>query len=179
MQTVFEILKYVLPSIVVLLAATLIVRRFMVTDLKRKQLDILRDNQHLTIPLRLQAYERLVIFLERIHPRNLIARIYQSGMTVSDLRSAAVFTINAEFEHNISQQIYVTAGVWETVRGVKEQQLNMINTIAQQLNPEAPAKDLHQRIVDYLLTAEEMPIDGAMQMINNEAKAVLSYGAGV
>ena len=179
MQDILEILKYILPAIVVLLASTLIVRRFMQTDLKRKQLDILRDNQHSTVPLRLQAYERLVLFVERIHPRNLIPRVYQSGMTVAELQGAVLFTINSEFEHNLSQQIYVTSGVWETVRGVKEQQLNMINSIAQQLNPDAPARDLHQRIVDYLLTVEEMPIDGALQMINNEAKAVLSYGAGV
>ena len=173
-----EILKYIIPSIIVLIASATIVRRFLLSDLKEKQLALLRDNQDTTVRLRLQAYERLVLFIERIHPRNLVPRVYQSGMTVSDLQSVLIFNIKAEFEHNLSQQIYITKRVWDTVRGVKEQEMNMINAICQQLSPDAPAQELHKRIVDYVLTIEgELPTDIALQMINEEAKSVLSYGS--
>lgn len=175
---IFELLKYTLPAIVVLVATSLIVKRFLVTDLKEKQLAMLRDNQETTVRLRLQAYERLVLFIERIHPRQLVPRVYQAGMTVADLHAVLVYNIRTEFEHNLSQQIYVSVRVWDTVRNVKEQELTMINTINQQLNPEDPAKELHKRIVDYILSVEsQLPTDAALQMINEEAKSVLKFGA--
>lgn len=177
MQTVLEILKYTIPALVVLIACTILVRRFLNTDVKLRQIAMLQDNQETTVRLRLQAYERLVLFVERIHPRQLIPRVYQSGMTVAELQSVLAYNIRAEFEHNLSQQIYVSKRVWDTVRGVKEQELNMINNIAQQLNPEDTAKELHKRIVDYVLTVEALPTEIALEVINEEAKAVLSYGS--
>jgi hypothetical protein len=139
---------------------------------------LLKDNQEITVRMRLQAYERLVLFIERIHFRQLVPRIYQSGMGVSDLQQALVFNIKAEFEHNLSQQIYVSRPVWDTVKTVKEQSIHIIGSIAQQLPPDAPAKELHVRIIDYMLTTEgNLPSDVALNMINDEAKRVLSYGA--
>lgn len=174
MQTVLEILKYTVPAIVVLIATSLIVKRFLTTELKGKHIEMMRENQHTTVRLRLQAYERLVLFVERINPRQLVPRVYQPGMTVADLQAVLVFTIRSEFEHNLSQQIYTGTQVWDTVRQVKEQELNMINSIAQQLNPEDSAKELHKRIVDYVLTLEgELPTDLALQLINDEAKKIL------
>src|SRR5690606_28116163 len=105
---IFEILKYTIPAVVVLIACTLIVRRFLLTDLKEKQLAMLRENQGPTVRLRLQAYERLALFLERVHPRQLAPRVYQSGMTVGELQATLIFNIRTEFEHNLSQQIYVS-----------------------------------------------------------------------
>lgn len=176
--TILEILKYTIPALIVLLASYLVVNKFLVTNYKQKQLGLLKDNQETTVRLRLQAYERLVLFIERINPRSLVPRVYVSEMTVADLRQALIFNIKTEFEHNMSQQIYVSKRVWDTVRGLKEQEMNMINSIAQQLAAEAPAKELHMRIIDYVLTMPgELPSDIALQIINEEAKMILSYGA--
>lgn len=178
MQSLLEILKYTIPAVVVLIACSLIVRRFLITDLKEKQIAMLRENQGPAVRLRLQAYERLALFLERVHPRQLAPRVYQTGMTVGELQATLIFNIRTEFEHNLSQQIYVSKAVWDTVRGVKEQEMNMINSIASQLQPEDPAKELHKRMVDYVMSVEgDLPIDVALQMINDEAKTVLSYGS--
>lgn len=178
MLTLLEILKYTIPALIVLISSYLIVQKFLVSQIKRKQLALLQDNQQITVRLRLQAYERLVLFIERINPRQLVPRIYMSGMSVADLQQALVFNIKAEFEHNLSQQIYVSSNVWNTVRGVMEQEINMIGTLAQQLKPDAPAKDLHMRIIDAVLSEPGvMPTEVALQIMNEEAKMVLSYGA--
>lgn len=173
-----ELAKYTVPAIVVLIATYLLVQRFLDTELRRKQLSLLQDTQHVTIPLRLQAYERLAIFIERIHFRNLVNRVYETGMTVADLRYALNFTINTEFEHNISQQIYVTREVWRSVQHVREQEISMVHTLAQQLSAEAPGPELQVKLIDYLMSSEEgLPGEIALQMINEEARKVLSYGA--
>ncbi|RYE24017.1 MAG: hypothetical protein EOP51_08725 [Sphingobacteriales bacterium] len=177
MIAILEILKYTIPAIVVLIAAYLIVEKFLVTDLKRKQLALLHENQDITTRLRLQAYERLVLYIERIHPRQLVPRVYASNMNVAVLQSMLISTIRSEFEHNLSQQIYVSKQVWDTVKGVMEQEMGMINQLAGQLNPEAPAKELQMRIMDFVLTSEiALPTEVALDIINNEAKYMLFYG---
>ncbi len=178
METTLEILKYTIPAIVVLIACTIIVRRFVLSDVQRTQLELMKDTQDTTIRLRLQAYERLALFVERLDPRQLLTRVYQSGISVGEFHQLLLITIRTEFEHNLAQQIYVSKDVWNAVRGIKEQQMNMINNMAQQLPQEASAKELHKKIVDYLLTVDgELPTEMALRIINEEAKVVLSYGA--
>ena len=173
-----EILKYTIPSLVVLISCYLIVKKFLVSEMQRKQLAIFKDSQDVTLRLRLQAYERLVLFIERISPRQLIPRVYDPSMTVRDLQQAMVLSIGAEFEHNVSQQIYVSSNVWETVRNVKEQEQNMINRLAQTLPPDAHARDFHARILEVMEQAEgDLPTDMALQIINNEVRKVMSFGS--
>lgn len=175
--TILEIAKYTIPAIVVLIAAYIIVQKFLVTEVKRKQLAIFKDGLDTTLRLRLQAYERLTLFIERIHPRQLIPRVYQPGMNVGELQFALVQTIRTEFEHNLSQQIYVSREVWKTVVGAHEQELAMVNNIAAQMDKSASAKEMHQKIIDYVMTSEDAPGEIALEMLNNEAKYVLAQQA--
>ena len=176
--SIFEILKYTVPALVVLGSSYLIVKKFLVTETQRKHLAVFQDAQDITLRLRLQAYERLVLFIERINPRELIPRLYDSSMTVRDLQLAVIITIRSEFEHNLAQQIYVSKNVWDTVRSVKEQEMNMMNNIAATLNPEGSAKELHVKIMNYILTVEgELPTDIALHIINEEVRRVMSVTA--
>ncbi len=150
LTTLLEILKYTLPSAIMLGITYMIVQKFLVSELQRKQLALLRESQNVTIPLRLQAYERLTLFTERIQTRQIMPRVYVTGMTIGELRQALVITINAEWEHNLTQQIYVSRQVWETVKHMKEQELALIHGLAAQMPADAPAKDLQVRLADYL-----------------------------
>ena len=175
MQTFLELLKYTIPAIVVLIATSIIVNKFLINDTKKKQLAIFQEGLQTTLRLRLQAYERLALFIERIHPREIIVRLYQTGMTVQELRTALVISISKEYEHNLSQQIYVSAQVWRTIHSVREQELAMINQMASTLKPEASAKELHKMIIDFIMTTDtDLPAEIALEIINNEAKLVLS-----
>ena len=176
--TLLEILKYTLPAAVMLGITYLIVQKFLVTELQRKQIALLHESQNITIPLRLQAYERLALFAERIQTRQIMPRAYETGMTVGDLRQSLVLTINAEWEHNLTQQIYVSRQIWETVKHMKEQELALIHGLAQQLDASAPAKELQVRLADYLSDQEgDSPGAIALAIISEEAKRVLSFGA--
>ena len=176
--TLLDILKYILPSLVVLIAATAIVRRFLNAENQKRQIAIFGEAQDVTLRLRLQAYERLVMFLERMSPRQLIPRVYDPSMTVRDLQTAMTQTIRSEFEHNLSQQIYVSRNAWETVKSVQEQELAMINKVSATLNPDAAAKELHIRILEILAHANtELPSEMALQILNAEVRTVLQYGS--
>jgi hypothetical protein len=176
LQTILEILKYIIPAIIVLIATSTIVRKFLVNETERKRLSIFQQGMDTTLRLRLQAYERLALYMERIHPRVLIPRVYETGMTVRDLQTVLIQSIKTEYEHNLSQQIYVSAQVWKTVQSVKEQEMAMINQVASLLNPESSAKELHQRMIDFIVSNEnDLPVEVALDVINNEAKLVLSH----
>jgi hypothetical protein len=177
-QSLLEILKYTIPALIVLASSYLIVQKFLISETQRKQMAIFKDSQEITLRLRLQAYERLALFVERVSPRQLIVRLYDPSLTVSELQYAMIVNIRAEFEHNLSQQIYVSKNVWETVKNVKEQELNMISQVAKTLKPNAPAKELHELILDMVVKAEEeLPADVALHIINDEVKKVMTYGS--
>lgn len=126
------------------------------------------------LPLQLQAYERIVLFVERITPQNLITRVYQQGLTVSDMQIGLIQTIKAEFEHNISQQIYVSAEAWEAVKTVKEQVTSIVIQVASKLPADAPGMTLNKGILEIFLQAGESPADIAARIINAEAKKLMN-----
>lgn len=178
MNSLLELIKYTIPALIVLAASYLIVQKFLVSQTQRKQLALFKDSQDITLRMRLQAYERLVLFIERISPRQLLPRVYDSSMTVAELQVVISMTIKGEFEHNMSQQIYVSQNVWETVKNVKEQELNMALRIAQTLPPDASAKEMHTRILEYVLSVDgQLPSDVALHVINDEARKVMSLGS--
>lgn len=177
-ETLLEILKFTIPSVVVLVGTSFIVNKFLISQIQRKQLAIFQDAQDTTLRFRLQAYERLVLFLERISPRQLIPRVYDSEMTVLDLQQMMTYTITTEFEHNLSQQIYISKNGWETVKSIKEQEINMINNIGRTLDPDAPAKELHARIMEYLLRTEgQTPTEVGLIILNDEVRKIMSFGS--
>jgi len=177
MNTALDLLYFTIPTLISLVIVYLIVSKFNNKETAAKRLELLQSNHDTAFRMRLQAYERLAMLVERTHPRQLIPRVYTSGMTVQELQQALVITINAEFEHNLSQQIYVTAGTWQLIRIFKEQEINMIKHIASTLNPAESASVLHQQIVNYLITTEsETPAETAMQSIQAEAKSLLTQG---
>ena len=164
--TILDVVKYTIPALVVMATSYMIVKKFLVSQMQRKQVALFKDTQDITLRLRLQAYERMVLFMERISPRQLVSRVYDPSMTVRDLQVAMTITIKTEFEHNLSQQIYVSRNVWETVKGVKEQEINMANQLAKTMNPDAPAKELYTRIMEVILKSdEELPTDVALKII--------------
>src|SRR2546423_2199348 len=80
-----------------------------------------------TLPLKLQAYERLVLLADRIALPNLISRVNDTGMSAKEMQVILTQTIRQEFEHNITQQIYVSPEAWEAIRSLKEQNILIIN----------------------------------------------------
>jgi sorbitol-specific phosphotransferase system component IIC len=174
LQQILEILKYILPAIIVLIATVVIVNNFLIKETERKRLSIFQQTSDKSMQLRLQAYERLTIFIERMHPMNMIGRLYQKEATAQDLQLAMVQSIRAEFEHNVSQQIYVSHQLWQTINSVKEQEITMLNRIGSTIALGAPASDFVKAISEGVIQQQEdMPTSIALEYLNKEAKILL------
>lgn len=122
------------------------------------------------LPLQLQAYERLVLLVERINLQNLISRVFQQGLTATDMQIGLIQTVKAEFDHNVAQQIYVSPVAWEAVKTLKEQTITIINQVASQLPENATAMDLNKQILEIFMQAESSPSELTSQILNAEAK---------
>lgn len=132
-----------------------------------------RQQQDVVLPLQLQAYERLVLFVERISPQSLISRVNQPGFSVLDMQIGMVSSIKSEFDHNVSQQIYVAPEAWEAVKTVKEQTISIINQIALKLPPDAPSIELNKQILELFMHQKESPSDIATDIINAAARQLM------
>lgn len=127
-----------------------------------------------TKPLKLQAYERLVILCERISLPNLIGRVNQPHLGAREMQYMLLENIKQEFEYNASQQIYVSQPAWEAVRNLRDQSLLVINTIAKTLPPDAKANDLNKGILEMIMNQDNAALHTlTLTTLNEEAKKIM------
>jgi hypothetical protein len=123
-----------------------------------------------TLPLQLQAYERLTLLVDRIALPHVISRTNQQGLSLKDMQFLLVNTIRQEYEHNVTQQIYVSNEAWEAVRNLTEQNIHIVNQVASFLPPDATGVDLNKHLL-------EMIINNPKVSLHNVVAEVLSYEA--
>jgi len=168
MEIWLELLKYTLPALVVFLTAFVILRGFLRQEEIRIEKQTSDRNRKTVLPIRLQAYERLALLLERISPEAIIMRISKPGMTAKQLHSELLISIRAEFDHNISQQVYISNEAWELIISARGKVINLINTAADQVKDEATALTLSQKIFEKAMELKAQPITEAMQYLKKE-----------
>src|SRR5690554_6201364 len=121
---------YLLPAIVVGIVAYYFFKGHTSNEEGRRRYILQKEAQKNILPLRLQAYERLTIFLERIAPNQLLIRVAPYSDDVEKYEKLLIQNIEQEFEHNISQQIYVTSDCWNMVNAAKNATIQIIRQAA-------------------------------------------------
>lgn len=165
-----QMLMYLVPSVIVFLTAYLILKSFMDKEYKSKLADIRMNNQNTITPIRLQACERIVLFCERIAINSLVMRVHRNGMSARLLHTELLSTIRNEYEHNISQQIYVSKAVWDAVKNAKEETIKAINISASKVADDATGLDLCTVILDLSTKVEKLPTDYAIEVVKAEIR---------
>lgn len=169
MDAFIDLLKIILPALAVFLAVWFIVRGFLNNEQKRRELELKRTNQASVTPLRLQAYERIVIFLERINPNSLVVRINKQNYSAHQFHLELVKAIKSEYEHNLSQQIYMSYAAWELVKNSKEEIIKLINMSATKIPHDSPGSDLAMMILNITSNlGKKLPCDVAIEFIKKE-----------
>jgi hypothetical protein len=124
--------------------------------------------------LQLQAYERLILLTDRIALPNLIQRANQPGLSSREMQSLLTLSIRQEFEHNITQQIYVSAEAWDAVRNYKEQNLLIVNQVGSYLPEGATGNDLNRQLLDLLVQNPKASLQNVVaEALSFEAKKLL------
>lgn len=139
-----------------------------------KKAQVSKPAETTTLPLKLQAYERLVLLAERIALPNLVTRIPAGDLTVRQYQSVLVEQVKAEYDHNLSQQIYVSPTAWQAVSNLREQNIFIINSIAQALPGDLKGTELARKIAELLNVDPKASMHSmVLEAINHEAKKLL------
>jgi hypothetical protein len=127
-----------------------------------------------TRQLQLQAYERLVILTERVALPNIVSRANQPGLTAREMQLLMLESIKQEFEYNSSQQIYVSPVAWQALNNLKEQNMLIINQIAQTLPADARGYDLGKRIMEVIIAQDKKALHNiVLEALNYEARKLM------
>ncbi len=137
---------------------------------KRRSYFLKKETQKSALPVRLQAYERLSLFLERITPDRLLVRIHSQGMNAQQYQSLITEAIREEFEHNVSQQIYVSEEAWKLLVDAKSATVGIINNIARDFKPDDDAMLLRKSILNKTMQMEPFPTKRALRYLKAEVK---------
>jgi hypothetical protein len=170
MDNVFSQLGFVLPAVLVLLIAVYMLKKVLNHDHSRRVFEYKKSISKEVISLRMQAYERLALFLERMKPVNLIPRIQQANMKSMSLHAALLQTIRSEYDHNMSQQVYVSDEAWSLINDAKNQLLGVINEKVTSVSPHSDATDLGKLIIQGALEENKWMIDEALSLLKKELR---------
>ena len=166
---IIESIAYILPAIVTGLVAYFMFNGFIKQQDSEKKMTLLADRKKESLPIRLQAYERLMLFCERINPIKLLVRVKPVSENTNDYLQLLIANIEQEFEHNLVQQIYISNDSWTAILATKNAIINKLKQVAENSKN---ANELRENvIIEYSNTLP--PTDTAISFIKNEVKKLL------
>jgi hypothetical protein len=148
MEMVYDLLKITIPAALVVYVSYLITRSFHNKQLDELAITLKQKNQETVTPIRLQAYERIILLLERISPSNLIPRLSNAEFNAEEFQQILIHEIRNEFNHNLSQQVYMSDSAWTYVSTAVEQVISLVNSCANALESEAKGSELARAILE-------------------------------
>lgn len=168
MDALIEFIKILVPASIVLYGAYLLVRMFIQKEVDMRKLEVRSRSIELVLPNRLQAYERMALFLERISPQNLLVRLSTTGMTSKEFHQLLLSEIRNEYNHNVAQQVYMSENMWNLIKNAKEDLILNINDAAGEMKLESTSLDLSRKIFEKAINKQVDPIAHALTELKKE-----------
>ena len=163
-----DILKLTVAGILVFMVAWFFVRNHLDKIAQNSLLQLKQTNLKETLPLRLQAYERVILFLERINPTNMLIRLHNTNMTATEMQQVILTEIRAEFQHNMTQQLYISNHSWTIIKKMMEDTIGMVNNTVNALPDDASALSLSKTILSHLDQLKDNPYEMALAIIKRD-----------
>ena len=172
-STILDILKYILPSLVVFATAYYLLKQYLNHQTALKSLELKSKDDNTLTAVKLQAYERLTLFLERIMPYNLYLRLNNSDLNAKSLQNAMLIALQQEYEHNLTQQVYISNNLWKIIKLAKDQTVDIISQCGDHVyNTDGPDA-LMSKINKVMNELKMNPIEQAKAAIKKEMELVI------
>ena len=167
-----DFLKLLVPAGLVLYGMYLTVKLLLEREAEKQRVDLKNRYANEVTPLRLQAYERMALFLERISPNNLLLRLSGQASAALEFQQLLLRDIREEYNHNVSQQIYMSQTVWEAIQNAMNEVVVLINEAAGEIAPDASALDLSKRIFDKIIQKDVQPTAAGLKAVKDEVQSI-------
>lgn len=163
------ILGLTIPSLIVLLAVFLMFRLYFRHQMQIKILSLKQEKSQVTLPLRLQAFERLTLLCERIDLPELVLRLKTQGANAGALRSALLLAVQQEYEHNLTQQLYISPELWNILIKAKSKTMDLISIASDGIDPKSAADEYADKLITMAYDEEMLPSHIAKRAIKTES----------
>lgn len=172
-STMIEVFKYTIPALIVLLAAWIVMHKLFKNEEQKRLWELKRLSQKEISPVRMRAYERLTLLLERTTPEHMLIDLEINNMSILQVQQRLMQIVRQEYDHNTSQQIYVSDETWRAICEAKEQTIAFLNSIAAQMPTNSKALDYAKVLITAYNTNGETANEKALQMLKDEARKLL------
>jgi hypothetical protein len=169
MEFFLDILKLTIPGVIVGATAYMLLKDLLDERQRIDQAILRNDSNKITLPLRLSAYERLMLLCDRADIVNTMLRVRMPNMKVRELRGVLLMAINQEFEHNVSQQLYVSDTLWQIIRMAKNNTLSLVTMTGNDLDPDAPSEIYVNALLQAVEEQSITPLQTAILAVRMEA----------
>ena len=168
-----ELVKFTLAGIGTVYVAFYLIKPYLERSEKLQLMELKKSTTALTLPLRFQAYERLIVFVERVNPANMLVRLHGTQYSAHELHSLVVSEIREEFQHNVSQQIYVSERAWNVIKRVKDDTMSVITNAIKAMPENATGLELSKTVLAHMASLQDNPYDIATSMIRKDMEELM------
>ncbi|HTI59201.1 hypothetical protein [Mucilaginibacter sp.] len=168
-----DIVKFTLAGIGTVYIAFYLLKPYLDRSEKLQLMELKKSTTALTLPLRFQAYERMILFVERVNPANMLIRLHGTQYSAHELHSLVVSEIREEFQHNVTQQIYVSERSWNVIKRVKDDTMSVVTNAIKALPENATGLDLSKTVLAHMASLQDNPYDIATAMIRKDMEELM------
>lgn len=168
MELLAQIIIALLPAVAVVVVVYIMLKKSGEKEIANLSLQLKKERQKFFLEPRVEAYQRVVLLMERINPHNLVMRLHNPKASAVAFQTELLQNIRNEYDHNVAQQIFISPQAWEMVKKSKEETIKIINIAAKQMEEKASATDLSGKIFELISELEELPTDITIQQLKKE-----------
>lgn len=163
-----QLLIVSIPLLIFSITVIAIIFWMLKNERQRRHTELMAQNKAIVLPNRLQAYERMALYLERISPESMVIREQNNAVNSLVFHSILLKTIRSEFEHNVAMQIYVSPQTWRLVQTAKDEVIKLVNMSAKDTNPELPSIQMGRTILENAPSECNFHIKRALEAIQKD-----------
>lgn len=168
MEQLFQIALIVLPAGGVFFTAYYFMNRQSEKETQQLHIELRKERQKYFLPNRVEAYQRAILFLERIHPNSLVMRLHNPGLPAKAMQGDLLKAIREEYDHNVAQQLFVSPQGWQALKNSKEETIKLINIAGKMMGPTATATELSAKIFELVAEIGQLPSEITVELLKKE-----------
>jgi hypothetical protein len=130
--------------------------------------ELKKQRQEYFLPTRLEAYQRAILLMERIHPNSLVMRLHNPGLPARALQMEFIKSIREEYDHNVAQQLFISPEGWQMIKNSKEDIIKLINAAGEQMSTTSTGLDLSSKVFEMLAQLRQLPSEITIEFLKKE-----------
>lgn len=168
MEILAQMIIALIPAAAVVVVVYIFLKKQGEKEISSLSIQLKKERQKFFLEPRVDAYQRIVLLMERVNPHSLVMRIHDPKISAKAMQAELLNAIRNEFDHNVAQQIFISQDAWEMVKKSKEETVKIINIAAKQMEESASATDLSSKIFELISEIDELPTEITIRRLKEE-----------